>query len=344
MIQSIFDGNCCHNVWDDSLYNKLCFFADDIGRLKSIVDAGEVTVTRRYARPTLTSGGSFMFPFYACPEPDSEAGRVMYSYCYYDPLYEVKLGHRSGVTVLRRVKGCQEMDWVPDSSPVWDSVNYDYRLVTPEDGLVFTHPSSTEGTPNPSSTEATSSQSSGLFDEFCIFRDWTDCLEGLPVFVGDSFASLEGHFLDGEPVHVCPSGDFDFPFFVDEFCSSFRFVYYDPLLEFKRARADGKVIEVLDGGQWLEVPADEKLFLEPNLYRIRPEFVSDSVVSNRELACWLAKGNGEYRLDNDVVSSLYIYTEGTADDPVPSQLRVRQWCALEWSLPTRRYLDLVKEV
>ena len=245
------------------------------------------------------------------------------------------------------------MDWIPDSSPVWDSVNYEYRLVTPEDGLVFTHPSPTEDTSNPSPsedtpnhspTEVTPSSSSGLFDECYIFRDWDDCLRCQLVFVGDSVCSLEGHFREGEPILVYPSDDFDFPFFADDFCCHFRFVYYDPLLEFKRARADGKVIEVLDGGQWLEVPADERLFLEPHLYRIRPEFVSGSVVSNRELACWLAKGNGEYRLDNDVISSLYIYTKGTADDPVPPQLLVRHWWAVEWSLPTRRYLDLVKEV
>lgn len=30
MMESIFDGNCCHNAWDDSLDGKLCFFANEL--------------------------------------------------------------------------------------------------------------------------------------------------------------------------------------------------------------------------------------------------------------------------------------------------------------------------
>lgn len=334
MIQSIFDVRCCYDKWDDSLDGKLCFFADDLGRLKSIVDAGEVTVERKYARHRLAST-SPMLPFRACMEPDSDVGYIPYMFCYYDPLYDVKLGHRSGSTVLRRMRGVPEMDWVPDPSPSWDSFSYDYRLATSEDCLVGVNLSpSTKDTPSPYSE---------LFDEFFIFRDWDDLLEGKSVFVGDSIVSLTNNFVEGKFTLVRSSGDFDNPFYAESigFGCNFRYVYYDPLLEFKRARADGKVVEFLDDGEWHEVPADDELIFEPYLYRIRPEFI---VVSNRELAHWLAKGYGEYCLGNDVVSSLYIYTKDKADDPVPPQLRVRLWCCIEWSLPTRRYLGLMEGV
>ena len=336
MVSSVFDSRCCYNKWDDSLDGRLCFFADDIDTLNSIVDAGDKMVCRRYARHQPASGFSSQSPFLACYEPNSTACSVPYMLCYYDPLYEVKVGHRSGVTVLRRVRDCPEMDWVVDPSPLWDSSHYEYRLAAPEDVRLSVSNFTLSNEVPPSLYE-------GLFDASFVFRDWDDLLEGRSVYVGDSLESLKKSFLGDKSTVTIPSGDFNYPFCADGFAGSnynFRYVYYDPLLQFKRARVDGKVVEICKEEGWSEVLSDEDFNLQPSCYRIRRESPSSSDVSNRELAHWLALGYGEYCLDNDEVSYFYTYTKNTSNDPAPPNLMVRSWDDVAWHIPTASYLGL----
>ena len=338
MVSSVFDSRCCYNKWNDSLDGRLCFFADDIDTLKSIVDAGDKTVYQRYARQD-TSYSSLLTPFLACYEPNSTACSVSYKLCYYDPLYEVKVGHRSGVAVLRRVRDCPEMDWVVDSSPLWDSFHYEYRLATSEDvrSSVFNFTLS---------NDAPIYLYEDLFDDSFVFRCWDDLLKGRLVYVGDSLESLKKGFLIDKPTVIVPSGNFNFPFSVDGFNGStynFRYVYYDPLLDFKRALVDGKVVEVFKEEGWSEVHSNEDFNLQPSCYRIRKESPTSSDVSNRELAYGLSQGNGEYCLDNDEVSYLYSYPKNTSDNPIPTRLMVRSWDSVEWVRPTREYLGLDTE-
>ena len=338
MVSSVFDSRCCYNKWADSLDGRLCFFADDIDSLKSIVDAGDKTVYRRYARQT-TSYSSLLTPFLACFEPNSTACSVPYKLCYYDPLYEVKVGHRSGVTVLRCVRDCPEIDWVVDPSPSWDSFHYEYRLATSED----VRSSASTFTP---SNNAPTLPYEDLFDDSFVFRCWDDLLEGKLVYVGDSLESLKKSFLTDKPTVIVPSGNFNFPFSVDGFKGStynFRYVYHDPLLDFKRARVDGKVVEICKEEGWSEVLSDEDFNLQPSCYRIRRESPSSSDVSNRELAHWLALGYGEYCLDNDEVSYFYTYSKNTSNDHIPTNLMIRSWEETEWVRPTREYLGLDDE-
>ena len=339
MVSSVFDSRCCYNKWADSLDGRLCFFADDIDSLKSIVDAGDKMVCRRYARHQPASGFSSQSPFLACFEPNSTACSVPYKLCYYDPLYDVKIGHRSGVTVLRCVRDCPEIDWVVDPSPSWDSFHYEYRLATSEDvrSSVSTFTSSNNAPILPYED---------LFDDSFVFRCWDDLLEGKLVYVGDSLESLKKSFLSDKSTVTTPSGDFHFPFSVDGFNGSaynFRYVYYDPLLDFKRARVDGKVVEICKEEGWSEVLSDEDFNLQPSCYRIRRESPSSSDVTHRELTRWLATGHGQVRASSGENSKMYVvsfgYSEELDDKPVEGVL-VRSWDDVAWHLPTASYLGL----
>lgn len=69
----------------------------------------------------------------------------------------------------------------------------------------------------------------------------------------------------------------------------------------------------------------------------RPILEEDELMTNRQLAEWLAKGKGEMTLENN---DSYIYTEkvhfkGDADKPVRDDVIIRHWGDSEWSKPTK---------
>lgn len=69
----------------------------------------------------------------------------------------------------------------------------------------------------------------------------------------------------------------------------------------------------------------------------RPLLEDDELMTNRQLAEWLAKGNGEMTLENN---DSYIYTEkvhfkGDADKPVRDDVIIRRWRDTEWSKPIK---------
>lgn len=65
------------------------------------------------------------------------------------------------------------------------------------------------------------------------------------------------------------------------------------------------------------------------------------LATNRELAKWLAKGNGEslFTLSKSVHPE-FGYNADEANDECPSTYRVRKWDDTEWHKPTREYLGL----
>lgn len=69
------------------------------------------------------------------------------------------------------------------------------------------------------------------------------------------------------------------------------------------------------------------------------EIPEKKLVSNRELSCWLAKGNGEV-MDQDGLLTSWFYWKGKEDSPVKDSLAVRKWTDTEWHRPTREYLRL----
>ena len=68
-----------------------------------------------------------------------------------------------------------------------------------------------------------------------------------------------------------------------------------------------------------------------------PEVTESKLVTCRELARWLAEGNGEAK----VVKTVFIhwkYGETEANDKVGENVSVRKWDDKEWHKPTREYL------
>lgn len=75
-----------------------------------------------------------------------------------------------------------------------------------------------------------------------------------------------------------------------------------------------------------------------------PEVPELKLVTYRELARWLAKGNGEVNdeLDDDkcAIYTQQFYWKGQENNSVEDSIYVRKWDDTEWHKPTREYLGL----
>lgn len=182
-------------------------------------------------------------------------------------------------------------------------------------------------------------------DKFVHFR-WSGELEGKEVFCADDILTLTNDVTNNcEKGIVTFSGYEESPFRVSYDKSatvcSWRFVYYDPNYETKLAYEQGKKIEcsckcVSDAwNDWSYIPNPK--WLDDCEYRIMQE---EKPVTDRELAMWLSKGNGEFKIDDVPRCGYeYWYNEDEGDKPVSSIL-VRKWEDGEWHEPTREYLGL----
>ena len=70
-----------------------------------------------------------------------------------------------------------------------------------------------------------------------------------------------------------------------------------------------------------------------------PEEPEQKPVTRRELARWLAQGNGEVK-DGNVVYSDWDYFAENENKAVNDGMVVRKWDETEWHKPTREYLGL----
>lgn len=70
-----------------------------------------------------------------------------------------------------------------------------------------------------------------------------------------------------------------------------------------------------------------------------PEVTESKPVTYRELARWLAKGNGEVMWANNVLSN-WNYSTDEENKALDESLSVRKWDDMEWHKPTREYLGL----
>lgn len=67
----------------------------------------------------------------------------------------------------------------------------------------------------------------------------------------------------------------------------------------------------------------------------RPILEEEELMTNRQLAEWLAKGKGEYAIENgSLVATHFSYGKSTGDDTVDDYV-IRRWKDTEWSKPTR---------
>ena len=84
---------------------------------------------------------------------------------------------------------------------------------------------------------------------------------------------------------------------------------------------------------------DFPVICENSTWRHCAEIPEQKKVTNRELACWLAGGNGEAKIVNNVFIN-WTYGEIEADKNVEDNVSVRKWDDTEWHKPTREYLGL----
>lgn len=84
---------------------------------------------------------------------------------------------------------------------------------------------------------------------------------------------------------------------------------------------------------------DFPVICENSSWRHCAEIPEQKKVTNRELACWLAGGNGEAKIVNNVFIH-WTYGEIEADKNVEDNVSVRKWDDTEWHKPTREYLGL----
>lgn len=70
-----------------------------------------------------------------------------------------------------------------------------------------------------------------------------------------------------------------------------------------------------------------------------PAVPESKTVTYRELARWLAKGNGEVNNANTICQN-WNYWVSQENNIVKDSLSVRKWDDIEWHKPTREYLGL----
>ena len=84
---------------------------------------------------------------------------------------------------------------------------------------------------------------------------------------------------------------------------------------------------------------DFPVICENTTWRHCAEIPKQNKVTNRELACWLAGGNGEVMWANNVLSN-WNYSTDEENKALDESLSVRKWYDTEWHKPTREYLGL----
>ena len=71
-----------------------------------------------------------------------------------------------------------------------------------------------------------------------------------------------------------------------------------------------------------------------------PEKTAARMATNRELARWIAQGNGELKDIIDVTITFFSYPNGLENTEVRNGIKVRKWDDTEWHAPTVDYLGI----
>lgn len=119
-----------------------------------------------------------------------------------------------------------------------------------------------------------------------------------------------------------------------------RFVYYDPYLELKKAYKQGKVIELHDesDGEWSPLDEEPNWYFDPSHYRIAEEFL----ITNKEFARWAGSNLGQWRYKESLTvdTGCFTYDLTIEDAAIMPDILARKWGDTEWVSPTRAYLGL----
>lgn len=180
------------------------------------------------------------------------------------------------------------------------------------------------------------------FETKYIHVKWSDELNGKHVFFADHSLYLKERVENNDIRYykeVTRGGSY-LPFRTRYTEECWKFCYYDPYYDLKVALEQGKVIQV-DTSEWKDL-----LFpfwdLNPERYRIKPEEPDESKpVTNRELARWLAHGNGElFFPEVERCCTNFNYDDDKRNKPIDTRFLVIKWEDEEWVKPTRGYMGL----
>jgi hypothetical protein len=169
-----------------------------------------------------------------------------------------------------------------------------------------------------------------LFDKKFVHFMWEDELAGKKGFFEDSINDL---IIDVNECNcrgtVTVSESNAYPFQREETGITWAFFYYDPNYDCKRAYAEGKTIQYKQVDTWFVVT--DPGWYDDIEYRIKPEEPKPRIMTYRELAEWLAKGNGQIKVGGEIHFWLD-YVEGT--DAMEVCYKIRRWGSEEWIEPT----------
>ena len=147
-----------------------------------------------------------------------------------------------------------------------------------------------------------------IYNKKFVYFDWDDKLEGKKVMVSDDIYKLK-RYVNGEEIdtyEISKSNDDKYPFRVSG--TAFRFCYYDPYYEIKRAYDAGMTIqykyEGMTWNNWVrdDMPPDD--YFEEWEWRIKPDDIIWKVI--------LSDDGGVLGIAK--TTDKHIYFEGTAEE------------------------------
>ena len=184
-----------------------------------------------------------------------------------------------------------------------------------------------------------------LYDQQFVYYRWSDTLKEKECFVADTLKGLEeivNGNLDGMARNILEKSENEL-FRIIGRGSEWRFAYYDPDFDCKKAYQEGIDIEYRINGEkeWHTVPHElpELVIYANTEYRIKNDNVIKSRnLTKRELAQWAAKGYGEIKYNNSYqIISRYEYETGEENTFVSDEWCVRKWDDEKWHKPTISY-------
>lgn len=171
-----------------------------------------------------------------------------------------------------------------------------------------------------------------LFNKKFVYFMWDDVLEGKECFVANNINAIINGVNLNEKLYLKPMSKSEF--------DKWTFAYYDPLYELKTAYGKGKHVQIWNNlcNKWLDIDP-QTLYLDhaaTGKYRILEEAEQPKRMTYRQLAEWLAKGNGQYvHIGNVNVRRVDFEYQNEIDGlEITDVYRIRRWGSDEWIEPT----------